>query len=448
MVRPARRQSLGLLAWSAALAAALLPTTALAAAGASDRVANVAFGLALILVAANLGGHIAVRLGQVAVLGELLAGVLLGNVPGVHPLRCLLDDPSIDVIARLGALVLLFDVGLELTVRDVFAVGRSAIAVAVSGTIFSLACGWVVTSVIRPADSIYSHGFVGAALTATSVGITARVLKDLGKTGNRESRVILSAAIIDDILGLLILTLVSGFVSATGAIGAPSPAALAMIIAKSAAFFALAFLFGSRAAPLLFAAVAKLRTSGAQVAIGLALCFAGAWAADAIGLAPMVGAFTAGLILEDAHSARFVARGERSLRELVEPVSSFLVPVFFVVMGSRVALRSFASGQALGVAVALTLTAVLGKLACALGASGVRRMPVAVGMIPRGEVTLIYASIGGSMLVGGKPILDGSLYSALVFVVIATTLATPAALKWAFQRGTPALTSSGASPAP
>jgi Kef-type K+ transport system membrane component KefB len=143
-----------------------------------------------------------------------------------------------------------------------------------------------------------------------------------------------------------------------------------------------------------------------------------------------------------------VARGERSLRDLVEPVSSFLVPVFFVVMGTRVDLRALASGPALGTAAALTLTAVVGKLACALGASGVRRMPVAVAMIPRGEVTLIYASIGGTLVIGGRPLLDGPLYSALVFVVIATTLLTPAVLKWTFQRGAPTITPSGASPAP
>jgi Kef-type K+ transport system membrane component KefB len=437
-----------LLAWAAALVATLVPTTAHAAASASDRVAPVALGLALILVAAKVGGHVAVRLGQVAVLGELLAGVVLGNLPGLDVLKWLPDDPSIDIIARVGALVLLFDVGLELTVRQVFAVGRSAVAVAISGTLFSFACGWLVARAVRRDGGMYSHVFMAAALTATSVGITARVLKDLGKTGHPESRVILGAAIIDDVLGLLILTLVSGSVSAAGTFGSLSLATLAVTIAKAAAFFGVAFLVGSRTAPLLFAAVAKLRTSGAQVAIGLSLCFVFAWIADAIGLAPIVGAFTAGLILEDVHSARFVARGERSLRELVEPVSSFLVPVFFVVMGARVDVRAFASGPVLGFAAAFTVAAVLGKLACALGASGVRRMPVAVGMMPRGEVTLIYASIGGTIFIRGKPLLDHSLYSALVFVVIATTLLTPAALKWVFRRGDPGLTSSGASRAP
>ncbi len=425
-----------------------MPATAQAAASAPDRVAPVAFGLALILVAANLGGHLAVRLGQVAVLGELLAGVLLGNLPGLHMLSWLPNDPSIDIVARIGALVLLFDVGLELTVGEVLAVGRSAAFVAIAGTLFSLGTGWLVARAIRPDASTYAHVFTGAALTATSIGITARVLKDLGRTGSPESRVILGAAVIDDVLGLLILTLVTGSVTAAGALGSLSLGTLAATIGKAMTFFGVAILVGSRTAPLLFRAVAKLRTSGAQVAIGLALCFLHAWVADAIGLAPIVGAFTAGLVLEDVHSARFVARGERSLRDLVEPVSSFLVPVFFVVMGARVDLHVLASGPALGAAVALTLTAVMGKLACAMGASGVRRMTVAVGMIPRGEVTLIYASIGGTLVIGGRPLLDGPLYSALVFVVIATTLLTPAALKWLFQGEAPAITPSGVSRAP
>jgi len=431
---PIGRPSLAPFALGAAVVAMLVPTAARAATEPSDRVAPVAFGLGVILVAAKVGGHIAVRLGQVAVLGELTAGVLLGNLPALDA-TWMAEDPSIDIIARLGALVLLFDVGLELTTKEVFAVGRSAVAVAVLGTLFSFGCGWAAARVTCPSAGAYAHVYLGGALTATSVGITARVLKDLGKTDSRESRVILGAAIVDDVLGLAVLTLLIGSVSAAGAPERPSLARIVPTIGKAAAFFGVALLVGRRTAPALFALVARLRTAGAQVAIGLALCFLHAWAADAIGLAPIVGAFTAGLVLEDAHSARFVARGERPLRELVEPVSSFLVPVFFVVMGLRVELGSLARGTAFGVAAALAAAAVLGKVACALGASGVRRAAVAVGMMPRGEVTLVYASLGGSMALGDKPVLDHSLYSALVFVVIATTLVTPAALKWAFAGG-------------
>jgi Kef-type K+ transport system membrane component KefB len=165
------------------------------------------------------------------------------------------------------------------------------------------------------------------------------------------------------------------------------------------------------------------------------MCFARAWAADLLGLAPIVGAFAAGLVLEESHSARFVARGERSLAEIVEPVSTFVVPVFFVVIGMRTDLRVLAHPAALALAAVLTLAAVLGKSACALGAPrGSRRVAVAVGMMPRGEVTLVYASLGGSLEVNGAPLLDGAAYSALVLVIVATTLLTPAALKASLAR--------------
>jgi Kef-type K+ transport system membrane component KefB len=399
-----------------------------------DRVSSAALGLAIILPVAKLGGHLAVRAGQVAVLGELLAGVVLGNAPGFDMLRWIRGDPSIDMFARLGALLLLFDVGLELTVREVATTGRAALSVAVLGTVASLLCGTLASLLVRAGASTYSHVLIGAALTATSVGITARVLRDLNKTRSPAGRTILGAAVIDDVLGLIVLTLVTGWISAAGAGGGVSVVAVTWLIFKAAAFFTAAFLLGTRMAPSLFAFTAKLRTSGAQLALGLSLCFVHAWVADAIGLAPIVGAFTAGLILEDVHSERFVARGERSLRELVEPVSSFLVPVFFVLLGSRVELRTLMSGPALALAAAAVAAAVLGKVACAAAPPRSQRLCIATGMIPRGEVTLIYASFGVSTVAGGKHILDAAAYSALVFVVIATTLLTPGALRWTFAR--------------
>jgi Kef-type K+ transport system membrane component KefB len=430
----AERLALRLSAGAALLVLLLSTRAAHASSSTPDGVSRAALCLAVILLAANLGGHLAVRTGQVAVLGELLAGVMLGNAPGFDVLRWIREDPSIDMFARFGALLLLFDVGLELTVREVATTGRSALLVAVLGTVASFLCGTLASLLLRAGASTYSHVLIGAALTATSVGITARVLRDLNKTRSPAGRTILGAALIDDVLGLIVLTLVTGWISAAGARGGVSIVAVSWLIVKAAAFFIAAFVIGRLMAPALFAITAKLKTSGAQLALGLSLCFVHAWVADAIGLAPIVGAFTAGLILEDVHSERFVARGERSLRELVEPVSSFLVPVFFVVMGSRVELRALANGPALALAAALTVAAVLGKVACAAAASRGQRLCIATGMIPRGEVTLIYASFGVSAIAGGRTILDAAAYSALVLVVIATTLLTPAALRWTFAR--------------
>ena len=188
------------LSGAALVALLMLPGVARADTGSIEHVGSVALGLAIILVAAKLGGHVAVRFGQVAVLGELLAGVALGNLPAGASLDWIRTDPSIEVFAQIGALVLLFDVGLELTVRDITSVGRTATSVAVVGTVASLVCGGFGSAILRPDAGEYSHLFVGAALTATSIGITARVLRDLGKTRTAESRVVLGAAVIDDVL--------------------------------------------------------------------------------------------------------------------------------------------------------------------------------------------------------------------------------------------------------
>jgi Kef-type K+ transport system membrane component KefB len=169
--------------------------------------------------------------------------------------------------------------------------------------------------------------------------------------------------------------------------------------------------------------------------MGLCFCFFLSWAASAIGLASLVGAFAAGLILEDAHSEVFVQRGERPLGELLEPMTSFLVPVFFVLVGFRTNVETLLAPAGLGLPLLLTAAAVVGKLACSFGVlgRGVSRLTVGMGMIPRGEVTLIFAAVGGTLRVNGIPLLDSGGYVALVTVVIVTTLVTPAALKWSVR---------------
>ena len=180
----------------------------------------------------------------------------------------------------------------------------------------------------------------------------------------------------------------------------------------------------------------KLKAGGVLLSIGLAFCFTMAWAASAIGLAPIVGAFAAGLVLEDLHYRDFVDRGEHSLGELVEPVASFLVPIFFVVMGIRTDLHVFTNLHVLGLAAALTVAAILGKQVCAFGVigRGFDRLSIGVGMIPRGEVGLIFANMGLTLIVGGKAVVDQSVFSALIVMVMATTLVTPPLLQWSFAR--------------
>ncbi len=403
-----------------------------------DPVAAVALWLLVILLAAKLGGELAVRIGQPAVLGELLIGVVLGNLAplgfdGLEPIK---SDVFIDMFARLGVLILLFEVGLESTVRQMLKVGWSALAVAVLGVVAPFALGWAVGAWLLPEQGPYVHAFLGATLSATSVGITARVLKDLGRSQSDEARVILGAAVIDDVLGLVILAVVTGVIAAADRGGALAASDIVWTLAKAAGFLVGALVLGVLFSRKLFALASRLRARGALLATGLACCFALAWLANAIGLAAIVGAFAAGLILEEVHYRDFVDRGEHSLDELVQPIASFLVPIFFVTMGMRTDLRSFAQPGVLGLAAALTLAAIVGKLACSLGVREKRidRWTVGLGMIPRGEVGLIFANIGLGLTIAGERVISNATFSAVVVMVIVTTMVTPPALKWSLER--------------
>ena len=400
---------------------------------ASDPVSRLALSIAVILAAAKVGGDLATRLKQPSVLGELLAGILLGSVPFPF-FTALHANPYIDILARIGALVLLFEVGLESTIHEVMQVGFAALRVALLGTAGTLVAGWMAARLVLPNQPTLVHLFLAAALTATSIGISARVLKDVGVSRSREAHTILGAAVFDDILGLVVLAVISGAVTRAATGGAAGFSSVAWLLVKALAFLAIALFAGVRLSPILFRLTARLRTSGALVVTGLSFCFVLAWGADVIGLAPIVGAFTAGLILDESHSARFVARGERSLVDRVEPISSVLVPVFFVLMGMRTDFAAMAHPSTLLLGGALAVAAVAGKLGCAFGApKGTNRLAVAFGMVPRGEVSLVFANLGLSLRVGDHPLLDAGQYSALLSVVVLTTIATPPALRWRLE---------------
>ena len=387
-------------------------------------------------MAAKLGGDLAVRLGQPAVLGELVLGVAIGNLTlvGFSGFAHIKADPFIDMLARIGVLLLLFEIGLESTVGQMLKVGLSSLVVACLGIVTPFALGWGVGAWLLPEESVYVHLFLGATLTATSVGITARVLKDLGRSQSNEARIILGAAVIDDILGLVILAVVSGTIVAADQGGGLSYGEIGAIVGKAVGFLVTSLVLGVYLTPAVFSAAFRLRASGVLLALGLGVCFSLAWIADRIGLAAIVGAFAAGLILENAHYRTFVDRGEHGLEDLIQPIASFLVPVFFVLMGMRTDLRSFAQPGAPGLAAALVVAAV-GKQACSLGVTGrnVDRLTVGLGMIPRGEVGLIFANIGLTLSVGGQRVIDPATFSAVVVMVIVMTLLTPPMLQWSLR---------------
>lgn len=418
-------------------------TPAFASEGAAhaDPVASVVLAIAIILGAAKLGGDVAARLGQPSVLGELIVGVVLGNLPivGVTLFESIKHDATIDMLARLGVIILLFEVGLESTIAQMMKVGLSSFVVATVGVVTPFALGWGVGAWLLPNHSSYMHAFLGAALTATSVGITARVLKDLNRSQTDEARIILGAAVIDDVMGLVVLAVVTGVIAAADHGTDLSMLDIGFTLFKAVAFLVGSLLIGLRLSPKVFTLASRLRVRGALLAVGLSFCFVLSWLASAIGLAPIVGAFAAGLILEPVHYTDFTDRGEHHLEELVQPISSFLVPIFFVLMGMHTDLLSFGQPGVLGLALALIVAAVLGKQACYFGVigKGVDRLSVGLGMIPRGEVGLIFANIGMSLTVKGEHIVDSAAYSAVVVMVIVTTMITPPALKWSLNRNRP-----------
>jgi Kef-type K+ transport system membrane component KefB len=404
----------------------------------ADPIAFVLLTLAIILAAARLGGSIAERVGQTAVLGELLVGVVLGNVPGfVHGWsQQVRDDSLIGMLAGMGAVVLLFEVGLESTLREMLRVGIRSLVVAVLGVIAPWVLGFLVGRLVLPEHSVYVHVFLGATLTATSVGITARVLRDLGQAQSLEARIILGAAVIDDVIGLVILAVVINFISAADHGTSLSFGAATLVLAKALVFLVGAFSFGAFASPRLFQVAARLPGRGTLLTTALAFCFLLAALASFIGLAPIVGAYAAGLILEEANFTDFRDREQHGLEELVRPISVLLAPIFFVVMGMRVEFDVILRSGVIGLAALLTIVAIVGKQMCALGGIGapVDGRTIGIGMIPRGEVGLIFANLGLGLTVRGERIVDERIFAAVVVAVMATTLVTPPALRWSIGR--------------
>ncbi len=401
-------------------------------------VASALLALSIVLLAGKFAGSMAEKLGQPSVLGELLAGVLIGNLGlvGFHGLEFLRSHEALLVMAEIGVILLLFGAGMESTVGEMLRVGKSSLFVAVLGVVTPMLLGWGISKWLIPGEPTLGHWFIGATLCATSVGITARVLQDLGKLQLRESRIVLGAAAIDDVLGLLILAVVSGAIEASASGGSLAMSTVATIAVKAFGFLAAAILLGGWASRHFFGLATLLKTRGLLLPFSLVFCFFLAWLAAKLGLAPIVGAFAAGLVLEDVHYKELEDREQHVLDELVHPIIAFLAPVFFVIMGMGVDLSSFADASVLGLAAALTVAAILGKMICGLGVvePGLNRLAVAVGMVPRGEVGLIFAAIGAKLMLDGHPVISGGVYSAVVIMVAVTTLVTPPVLKVVLER--------------
>jgi Kef-type K+ transport system membrane component KefB len=394
--------------------------------------------IALILGAAKLFGDLFDRIGMPSVLGELTAGILIGNLhlTGWHGLDFVATSPHLGSLAELGVVLLLFQVGLESNLHQMARVGGTAFSVATIGVVVPMALGYGLHAVLVPDVSWHVHLFIGAVLSATSVGITARVFKDLGKIDSPTGRVVLGAAVIDDVLGLVVLAVVAGVVRGAQTGEPIDLVGIVSIVLKAVGFLGAAIAFGRPVSRHLYRAAGMLRVRGVLLAATLGFCFSIAYLAHLVGLAPIVGAFAAGLVLDELVYRDLATREDRPLETQIAPLGELLTPIFFVMTGAQVDLAAFANLDALALAAALTAAAVIGKQACALVASsdGVDRLSVGLGMIPRGEVGLIFAATGSRLFLDGHPVVGTTTYAAIVLMVMFTSMVTPPLLAWSLRR--------------
>lgn len=440
-----------------------------------DPVASVIFWITLIFFFGVMGRYIALRLRQPGVLGELLMGVIVGNLCyffGMHLAVILREGPAIfnilgstlsgislvnavsafvpnphyaqqvlaalssndgidlikiayvvDIFSRYGVIFLLFMVGLESSVAELKHTGRESIQVAVLGVLAPIILGLLVTAIFMPKSSFNVHLFVAATLSATSVGITARVLRDLKKLGTREAKTILGAAMIDDILGLVVLAIVSSLVVS----GIVSIGMVSKIIILALIFFAGSLLIGPWVLRKAVGFFSFLEPWEAKFTIAFLFVMILAWFATVVHLAAIIGAFAAGIII---HEGFFESRdrdhkNKLGIRELVAPLEALLAPLFFMLIGIQVKIETFFNIQVLLIASGLIVAAILGKLFSGLGGSRKDdRLLIGIGMLPRGEVGLVFASIGKTL-----GVIPDQLFSAIILMVIVTTLIAPLWLK-------------------
>jgi Kef-type K+ transport system membrane component KefB len=378
-------------------------------------VTSILLDILIVLVAAKVAAEIAERVGFPPVVAEILAGVVIG--PSV--LDLVGTTQTLRVLGEIGVILLLLQVGMEMDLGQLGAVGRAAVSVAVVGVVLPMLGGFGVSELFG--YDAKTALFLGAALAATSVGITARVFSDLRALASVEARTVLGAAVADDVLGLVILTVVVRIVSE----GSVSVLSVLGIFAVALAFLVATTAVGARVAPPLFQFLHRYaRSTGTVVALALAFTLAFAELADAAQLAPIVGAFVAGLSLSRSTVS------DRITRELA-PVGHLFIPVFFLQIGIDARVESFFDPTVLAIGGGLLVVAVVGKVVAAVGASGSpgdKRL-IGLGMIPRGEVGLIFATIGLR-----EAILDRDQYAALLLVVLATTLIAPPLLRWRLQQ--------------
>ncbi|KTD61634.1 cation:proton antiporter [Legionella spiritensis] len=440
-----------------------------------DPVSAVILWVTVIFSLSILGRYIAKRFHQAGVLGELIMGVVVGNLCyyfGVQLFIVLREGSSVfniisdmlhgmplgkavsdsianpfyakqitdalssshgfeiikvgyvlDIFSRYGVIFLLFMVGLESSVKDLRQTGSEAVRVAVIGVLAPIILGFVIAHLILPEASYKADLFVAATLSATSIGITARVLAEMKKLRTREARTILGAAMLDDILGLVILAIVSSVVVS----GEVDMMTVLQVVVSAALFFIVVLLVG----PWILSKSIKLfglfELWEAKLFVSFVFVMGLAWLATLMQLASIMGAFAAGLILHDGYFETDGKTQKRrfDIKDLVSPFEAILAPLFFMLIGIQVKLETFFDGRVLLMAAGLIVAAIVGKLVSGLGGSKKdNRLLIGIGMLPRGEVGLVFASIGRTL-----GVINDQLFSAIILMVIVTTFLAPPWLK-------------------
>ncbi len=375
---------------------------------------QILLALFIVLLAAKLAAEVCERFRQPSVVGEIIAGIIIG--PAV--LNLVQPTDVLEALAEVGVIFLLFTVGLETRPSDIFKVGRTATVVAILGVVIPFIAGWGLLS-LWPGHSWIEAVFLGAAMVATSVGITARVLSGMGLITAESSRVILAAAVIDDVIGLLVLAVASSL--ATGHVNYVQ---IGLIAVLAIGFTVLVIAFGSRVVNRVKEPVVSLKIEHSLLMFALVLCFGLAALANVIGIAGIVGAFLAGVALSEA------TEGTR-LHHQSQTLTEFTTPFFLVAIGMKLNLAIFLSSDVVFLSIAVIILAVLTKfIGCSLGAAKMgrrRAIQVGVGMIPRGEVGIVIAQIGVATAAVGD-----AVYGVVLTMAVITTLAAPPFIKLAF----------------
>ena len=409
----------------------------------SDPLASMLALLAMLWVAAKIGGELAVRFKLPTVAGQLIMGVALAALSEFFPsFPNVIESHEANVLAYIGVVVLMFVVGLESSVSQVLKVGLASFRVAVMGVIAPTLLGFLGSYLLLPNAHFAVHLFIGACLSVTSTSITMQVMREKGVSKSKSGRIIVGAAIIDDILGLLLLAAVSGIAVSSTLDGAAASAAgaslwrqLVKVLGLTALFIAFALMVGHWVSPRIFKLASRFRSEELLLPLALAFAFLLAYVGSLVGLAAIVGACAAGLVLEHSHVVLLQERETHTLEEMLHPLVVTFAPFFFVLTGARIEISALLQPSTLLLIIVLAIAGIAGKYLCSYVAGrGLNSPVIGWGMVPRGEVGLIFVTVGRDIKANGAPFLSPEIQAGMLGAILLATIVGPIGLSRVMDR--------------